>query len=248
MLSAEKRKALQELIGADRAKDFEQSLAKTEKSARASGTTFKAMAEPEQSVDDMIAAAFLGADGLDATSEKCTPGTKDGKYKADAKAKKAEDDDGEEDEDDEDMKAEDDEEDDDSENDDEAADLESLLSSDEIAMIADAVAKRLAGDMKEMKSMMGKMGKGYGRKSYEGDPSGLVDTLKAYTDTQGEIIEELVKTLEETNTRLKALEANLGTGHTPSQSRGNTVSNAAVEEWMRGLTPEQVNAGRGWNF
>lgn len=238
MLSAEKRKALQELIGADRAKDFEQSLAKTEKSARASGTTFKAMAEPEQSVDDMIAAAFLGTDGLDATSEKCTPGTKDGKYKADSQ--KAEDD-GEDDEDDEDMKAEDD----DSENDDEAADLESLLSSDEIAMIADAVAKRLAGDMKEMKMMMSK---GYGRKSYEGDPSGLVDTLKAYTDTQGEIIEELVKTLEETNTRLKALEANLGTGHTPSQSRGNTVSNAAVEEWMRGLTPEQVNAGRGWNF
>lgn len=243
MLSAEKRKALQELIGAERAKDFEQSLAKTEKSARASGTTFKTLAEPEQSVDDMIAAAFLGADGLDATSEKCTPGTKDGKYKADAKAKKAEDDD--EMDDDEDMKAEDDGEDDDSENDDEAADIESLLSEDEIAMIADAVAKRLAGDMKEMKMMMSK---GYGRKSYEGDTSGLVDTLKAYTDTQGEIIEELVKTLEETNTRLKALEANLGTGHTPSTSRGNTVSNVAAEEWMRGLTPEQVNAGRGWNF
>lgn len=222
-LREDKLKALQELIGKDAAGALLSSLKERDKMADDMKVGFKSM---DGAKDDLSAQqqaqlldAVMGALGGDtAETEKCTPGTKDGKYMAGKSEHKAEydmaEDDGEMDED---M----------AEDDGEMEDDEMLLSKADVKAIASEVAKAMASTMSEMKAYM-KRGKSL-------DGGDAIETLKEYTQAHTEFSEQIVASLEELLTRVKALEAN-GTGHAPSQTMANAVKNM---QSVYAMTPEQ---------
>jgi hypothetical protein len=196
-LSPEKRKALSQLVGSDTAQRIEQSISEKDASAEMSGKRFKSIDAVDESFIDIITSALKESteSSFTETAEKCTPGTKDGKYRA----TKAEEEDMEDDEEDD---MEDDEEDD-------GGDF--LLTRKEMDMIATTVAKKLSSEMKGM----------YRKKSTD---TGMESTFKEWTNDSVELSEMIVQHLEDINTRLKAFESVIGVGHTPSQSRSNVVS------------------------
>lgn len=200
MLNDEKRQALVALVGDAVAERLIATMATREKEATAAGVTFKELTAPtaEQILAVLTEFGMKGADMPADTEEttKCTPGTMDGKFKADdAEEAMA---DAEEDmaEEEEDMGKE-----------------ESLLSESEIAAIAKAVVEAMSKSMKEMtEELKGYMGK------REKD-----DSAVAYAEAQTAALEELAKSLKEVGNRLKALEDVAGTPYRPSQSASNTV-------------------------
>jgi hypothetical protein len=237
MLTGEKKKALERLVGTDTANQLIKQLSGREKEAQTSGVAYKSMPSADEVAD--IVNELLG------TTEKCSPGTKDGKYKGSMRTRKQEDD-----MEDDDMeskgygkmrtrKQEDDMEDDDMEDDDE--EMGSLLTDDEMESIAEKVADRMMGRMDEMKAMMDGLDKelkmrGYSRgKSADSDE--FTETLKEYTSTQEQFSEAMVNVLEEMNTRLKAMESSIGIGHTPSSAINNII--ATKETMTRPRTPEE---------
>ncbi len=232
MLNQEKRKALESLVGADIADQLVSALQGREKSAQASGTSYKAMEPTSSELHDMIA-DILGASEKSAVAEKCTPGTKDGKYMA--KERKAEDE--EEMMEDEEEMAEDEEE-----------GIESLLTADEIDMLADAVAKRLMSSMDEMKTKMDALDqemktRGYGR--MKSDNSEVLSTLKSYTESQEDFSEALVSILEEVNARLKSIEEHQKKdGHVASTSLANVLKSA--DGRMANMTAQEAAAYNLW--
>ena len=188
-LSHEKRKALAQLVGSDTASRIEQTISEKDASAEQAGKRFKSIDTVDIDLVNII------TDALTETAEKCTPGTKDGKYRA----MKAEDD------------MEDDDMEDDSEDDSEDDGGDFLLTRKEMEMIASTVAKKLSSDMKGM----------YRKKSYDDE---WETSFKDFTSDSVELSEAIVEQLEDINTRLKAFESVIGIGHTPSQSRSNVVS------------------------
>lgn len=224
MLTGEKKKALERLVGTETANQLIKQLSGREKEAQTSGVAYKSMPSAEEVAD--IVNELLG------TTEKCTPGTKDGKYKGSGsmRTRKQEDDMEDDDMEDDDMEmSEDDEE------------MGSLLTDDEMESIAEKVADRMMGRMDEMKAMMDGLDKelkmrGYSRgKSADSDE--LTETLKEYTSTQEQFSEAMVNVLEEMNTRLKAMESAVGIGHTPSSAINNII--ATKETMTRPRTPEE---------
>jgi hypothetical protein len=229
MLNGEKKKALERLVGEDVANQLIRQLAGREKEAQASGVAYKSLPSAEE-VADMVN-ELLGV------TEKCTPGTKDGKFKGSGsmRSRKEEDD----------MES-DDEESDDMESDDE--DMGSLLTDEEMDMIATKVADRMMGRMDEMKAMMDGLDKELKMRGYQrgksADTSELTDTLKEYTSTQEQFSEAMVNVLEEMNTRLKAMESAIGVGHSPSNSINNII--ATKESLNRPRTPEESAYAMWW--
>lgn len=247
MFNREKRKALSELVGEDIANQLISTLQGREKSAQASGVAYKALEPSPDTVVDDFSQALANAfkDFFDttpdtapdtATTEKCTPGTKDGKYMG--RSGKAE----------EDMMSEDE-----SEGDEEDASVEdvveSLLTEEEIGLLADAVAKRLMSSMDEMKAKMESLDqemktRGYGRMKSTDDT--VLSTLKEYTDSQSDFSEALVSVLEELNARLKSIEEfQQKDGHIASQSFANVIK-SATNQAMLGMTAQESAAYDMW--
>lgn len=206
MLNSEKLKALADLVGPERARALVQEMASTEKSAQEQGTKYKSFGDD---VTDMVADLLKESETMEATAEKCTPGTKDGKYSA--KEEKAEDDG---------MDMEDDMEDDGE---------EMLLSEREMKAIAGYVVKAMSNQMKMMRQ----------KNSSEG-----LETLKDYTEAQNEFAEKMVGILEELNTRVKSVEAHIGTGHVPSESLRNAIG--LKSNTLPNLTPQEQSAHDFW--
>ncbi len=103
---------------------------------------------------------------------------------------------------------------------------------DRMVGTVDKQGKVMASSMADMKSYM-KRGK-------SSDSADMVESLKEYTEAQTAFSEQMVSTLEELLTRVKALEAR-GTGHAPSQSSANTLGQVYgttptqhVENWLFG--------------
>lgn len=206
-LRDDKLKALRDLVGADAAGALLLSLKERDKMASDMKIGFKASGELSPEDQDALLDAVSSV--LDGTSEKCTPGTKDGKYMA----KKAEDEESDADME-EDMAEEED------------MDEEMLLSTADVKAIASEVSKALASSMSELKSYM-KRGKSL-------DGGDTMESLKAYTEAQNEFSVQIVKSLEELLTRVKAIEEANGAGHTPSTSTANTTMNQ-----IYGMSPTQ---------
>lgn len=216
-LRTEKMRALQELIGNDGAQQLLSSLKERDQMADDMGIGFKSAGGPMNEAQEALKDAMLQLFGAapeaaddEATSEKCTPGTKDGKYTG-----KAEEEDMGDDMDEEDMGE-----------DEEVDEEDMILSTAEIKAIAGEVAKAMAGSMAELKAMMSTR-----KKSNDNE---AIETLKEYTEAQNEFSERLVDTLEELLTRVKALES-AGVGHIPSQSGMNTTGMNALYN----MKPEQ---------
>lgn len=231
MLNREKRKALESLVGADVANQLVTALQGREKSAQADGVSYKAMEPGSDELYDMIA-DILGESEKSAVTEKCTPGTKDGKYMA------------------KDTKAEDEEEAEEEEiEEDEEEGIESLLTADEIDMLADAVAKRLMSSMDEMKSKMDALDqemktRGYGRMKSSNDDQ-VLSTLKSYTESQEDFSEALVSILEEVNARLKSIEDHQKSeGHVASTSLANVLKSS--DGRMSNMSAQEAAAYNMW--
>lgn len=231
MLNREKRKALESLVGADVADQLVTALQGREKSAQADGVSYKAMEPGSDELYDMIA-DILGESEKSAVTEKCTPGTKDGKFMG--KDTKAEEDDTES-------------ADDDTEEDDEES-IESLLTADEIDMLAEAVAARLMSSMDEMKSKMDALDqemktRGYGRMKSSDDQ--VLSTLKSYTESQEDFSEALVSILEEVNARLKSIEDHQKSeGHVASTSLANVLKSS--DGRMSNMSAQEAAAYNMW--
>jgi hypothetical protein len=240
MLNGIKRKALVDLVGQDTADQLMQAMSQTEKSARLTGTAYKDFDDAD--VDDLANALLANPRLRYAITEKCSPGTMDGnpRYPSAKKAKPGMD-----------MKVEDDEE-DDEEDDGEDMGPESLLTEDEMVMIADAVAERLMGRMDEMKEMMNGLDselkmRGYMRKSH-GDDTELVSTLKDYTDSQETFAEAMVDALEDISTRMKAMEESVGVGYSGSNALNNIIGGSSHKSFTNQYikSPEEQAAYDFW--
>jgi hypothetical protein len=232
-LRDEKMRALQDLIGRDNAAKLVSSLKERDQMASNLGIGYKST-EPvnDTEIADALKDALTNLFGETpetetAETEKCTPGTKDGKYmskKAESKKKieiELEDEEEEEGDEEEDEAMEDEE---------EMSDDDMILSTAEIKAIAGEVAKAMASSMSELKAEL----KGMYTKKKSRDDDAVVSTLKEYTDTQNEFGEKVVEILEELLTRVKSLEEH-GTGYSPSSSASN-VSNMRQ---VHNMTPEQ---------
>lgn len=212
-LRKDKLEALQQLVGKETANTLLSSLKERDKMADDMGLGYKSLSsldsQEQQALLDVVLKALGGKEESTdtTTTEKCTPGTKDGKYMASKKAETKAEDEQSADDAEEDMMEEEDDGEDDGE--------EMLLTMSDVKAIAGEVAKSLSGSMAEMKSMMMKR-----TKSTNDDD--IAETLKEYTEAHLDFNEQLVSTLEELLTRVKSLEVAHGTGHTPSTSRENT--------------------------
>jgi hypothetical protein len=240
MLKEEKRRELDALVGKQNADALIQNMLSREKSAQRQGVAFKAL-DPialddinefanvvSQSMEDEVAETanykkkHMMEETMEATAEKCSPGTKDGKYSA--KEEKAEDDD---------MDME--------ETDMEENDMEeSLLTENEIGMIADEVAKRLSTSMDEMKGMMSNTPK---RTKSDDDAVELAATFKAFTESQESFAAAMVDALEALDTRLKELSEAKST-FSPSATHKNVVVDKDGN--MAGLNEVEQAAYRMW--
>jgi hypothetical protein len=121
----------------------------------------------------------------------------------------------------------------------EEADMEeSLLTENEIDMIAEAVAKRLSTEMKGM-------GMGYGDmpKRTKSDDDELATTFKAFTESQESFAAAMVDALEALDTRLKELSEAKST-FSPSATHKNVVVDKDGN--MAGLTEVEQAAYRMW--
>jgi hypothetical protein len=211
-LRSDKLKALKELIGEDAAGALLSSLKERDTAANNLNVGFKSADGLSDEQQTALMDAVMGAISEDVATEKCTPGTKDGKYMATKE-------DGEED-----MSEEADGEEDMSEEEPDGDEM--LLSGADVKAIATAVAKALAASMSEMKAIMR-------QKSSQPDS---IESLKEYTAAQNEFAETLVSTMEELLTRVKAVEEATNAGHVPSQSSANALKNM---QSVYGATPEQ---------
>ena len=110
---------------------------------------------------------------------------------------------------------------------------EMLLSEREMKAIAGYVVKAMSAEMKQMKMMMRQ------KNSSEG-----LETLKDYTEAQNEFAEKMVGILEELNTRVKSVEAHIGTGHVPSESLRNAIG--LKSNTLPNLTPQEQSAHDFW--
>jgi len=227
MLKEEKRRELDALVGKQNADALIQNMLSREKSAQRQGVAFKAL-DPI-ALDDIDDFADVVAQSMeDDVSEKAS-------YKKQSPATEAAEDPNEE------M----------TETPDEENAEESLLTDNEIGMIADEVAKRLSLHMNEMKSMMhshdGEMKDmgGYDKKPMrtKSDDDELVATLKAYTESQESFAAAMVDALEALDTRLKELSEAKSTFN-PSATHKNVVVDKDGN--MVGLNEVEQAAYRMW--
>jgi len=226
MLKEEKRRELDALVGKQNADALIQNMLSREKSAQRQGVAFKAL-DPialddiddftdaiAQSMEDEVSEKAYKKTGM--MEETKAPGDK---MDAAAEAADMEEDAAEE------------------------TDMEeSLLTDNEINMIADAVAKKLSMSMDEMKSMMKGMGKMPMRTKSDEDGE-LAATLKAYTESQESFAAAMVDALEALDTRLKELSEAKSTFN-PSATHKNVVVDKDGN--MVGLNEVEQAAYRMW--
>lgn len=226
MLKEEKRRELDALVGKQNADALIQNMLSREKSAQRQGVAFKAL-DPI-ALDDINEFADVVSQSMeDEVTEKA---------KQPAAVENAENYPGEEDETDMEEGAE-----------------ESLLTENEIDMIAEAVAKKLSMSMDEMKGMMKGMGgemKGMGmydkkpmRTKSDDDADELAATFKAFTESQESFAAAMVDALEALDTRLKALGEAKST-FSPSATHKNVVVDKDGN--MAGLNEVEQAAYRMW--
>lgn len=218
-LNPEKRKALEAIVGKDNVDKLLSTLKSTEEEATKAGTKFKSF--DESAISDIVNGLMAGMGDEVAETEKCTPGTKDGKYKAEDTEEKAEDEDMSEDDDEEDM-----------EDDEEEDDGDMLLTESEMKSMARMIAKEISGQMAELKAAMSGMEKkmaGYRKKSVSDDPE-LTESLKGYLDKQDEVNLKMLETFEDIDTRLKAIESITGVGYVPSLAQDNVPSGLNLQD------------------
>lgn len=233
MLKPEKRKALEAIVGKDVAEKLLSSLKSTEEEASTERRAYK-------SFDDSAVADIVGSimDSLTekesellGTSEKCTPGTKDGKYKAETEKAEDEEDDMEEDDEEE---MEEDEEEDESESSDDM-----LLTEAEMKSIAKMIAGEMKSTMQEMKAMLTGMEKKMAGTKKKSADSDITESFKEYLSKQDEVNIKMLETFEEIDTRLKAIESTTGIGYIASKSSDNVVDTL-------NLQPPERNAFNLW--
>ena len=219
MLKEEKRRELDALVGKQNADALIQNMLSREKSAQRQGIAFKAL-DPItlDDIDDFTDAITQSME--DEMTEKAT-------YKKQSPAMEA---------------AEDPNEEMDETPDEENAE-ESLLTDNEIGMIADEVAKRLSLHMNEMKSMMHTHDSAAPMRTKSDDNEELVATLKAYTESQESFAAAMVDALEALDTRLKELGEAKSTFN-PSATHKNVVVDKDGN--MVGLTEVEQAAYRMW--
>ena len=132
---------------------------------------------------------------------------------------------------------------------DEEEGIESLLTADEIDMLAEAVAARLMSSMDEMKSKMDALDqemktRGYGRMKSSNDDQ-VLSTLKSYTESQEDFSEALVSILEEVNARLKSIEDHQKSeGHVASTSLANVLKSS--DGRMANMSAQEAAAYNMW--
>lgn len=215
-LKEEKRRELDKLVGKQNADNLIQNLLAREKSAQEQGTTYKAL--------DSIALDDINdfADAITQSMEDEV--TEKAKKPNMAMAEEA------------DMEEDDMEEADMEEDDAEEADMEdSLLTANEINMIADEVVKRMSSKMSEMKSMA--------MRTKSDDDGELVATLKAYTESQESFAAAMVDALEALDTRLKEL-SEAKSVFSPTTTHKNMVVDK--DGSMTGLNEVDQAAYRMW--
>jgi hypothetical protein len=217
MLKDEKRRELDALVGKQNADALIQNMLSREKSAQRQGVAFKAL-DPI-ALDDINEFADVVSQSMeDEVTEKA---------KQPAAVENAENYPGEADETDMEEGAE-----------------ESLLTENEIDMIAEAVAKKLSMSMDEMKSMMkGMHGNAPMRTKSDDDADELATTFKAFTESQESFAAAMVDALEALDTRLKALGEAKST-FSPSATHKNVVVDK--DGSMAGLNEVEQAAYRMW--
>ena len=120
---------------------------------------------------------------------------------------------------------------------------DSLLTDNEIGMIADEVAKRLSLHMNEIKGMMHTHDSAAPMRTKSDGNEELVATLKAYTESQESFAAAMVDALEALDTRLKELGEAKSTFN-PSATHKNVVVDKDGN--MVGLTEVEQAAYRMW--
>jgi hypothetical protein len=226
MLKEEKRRELDALVGKQNADALIQNMQSREKSAQRQGVAFKAL-DPI-TLDDINEFADVVSQSMeDEVSEKAykknrmmeetkAPGDK---MEADMEEADMEEADAEE------------------------ADMEeSLLTENEIDMIAEAVAEKLSMLMAEMKSMMHSHDSAAPKRT-KSDDDELAATFKAFTESQESFAAAMVDALEALDTRLKALGEAKST-FSPSATHKNVVVDKDGN--MAGLNETEQAAYRMW--
>lgn len=214
-LKEEKRRELDKLVGKQNADNLIQNLLAREKSAQKQGTTYKAL-DPIALDDINDFADAITQSMEDEVTEKAKKVTVN-MEEADAEESDMEEDGAEE-------------------SDMEEADMEdSLLTVDEISMIADEVVKRMSSKMSEMKSMA--------MRTKSDDDGELVATLKAYTESQESFAAAMVDALEALDTRLKEL-SEAKSVFSPTTTHKNMVVDK--DGSMMGLNEVDQAAYRMW--
>lgn len=233
MLKDEKRRELDALVGKQNADALIQNMLAREKSAQRQGVAFKAL-DPI-TLDDINDFTNVVSQSMeDEVTEKAKQPAAVENAKQPVAVENAENYPGEADETDMEENAE-----------------ESLLTDNEIGMIADEVAKRLSAHMNEMKSMMKGMGGEmkdmgmYDKKPMrtKSDDDELVATLKTYTESQESFAAAMVDALEALDTRLKELGEAKST-FAPSATHKNVVVDKDGK--MQGLNEVEQAAYRMW--
>ena len=219
MLKEEKRRELDALVGKQNADALIQNMLSREKSAQRQGIAFKAL-DPV-TLDDIN-------DFTDAITQSMEDEmTEKASYKKQTPAMEA---------------AEDPNEEMDETPDEENAE-DSLLTDNEIGMIADEVAKRLSLHMNEIKGMMHTHDSAAPMRTKSDGNEELVATLKAYTESQESFAAAMVDALEALDTRLKELGEAKSTFN-PSATHKNVVVDKDGN--MVGLTEVEQAAYRMW--
>lgn len=219
MLKEEKRRELDALVGKQNADALIQNMLSREKSAQRQGIAFKALDSITlDDIDDFTDAITQSME--DEMTEKAS-------YKKQSPAMEA---------------AEDPNEEMDETPDEENAE-DSLLTDNEIGMIADEVAKRLSLHMNEIKGMMHTHDSAAPMRKKSDDNEELVATLKAYTESQESFAAAMVDALEALDTRLKELSEAKSTFN-PSATHKNVVVDKDGN--MAGLTEVEQAAYRMW--
>ena len=218
MLTAEKKKALSDLVGESVAERLISTMQTREKEAQMQGVSYKGLAMP--TADEI--AAILGSWDMKGNTMPTTDET--------LKAEKPEGEEMSEEtvvEETEDMAEEEGDE----------GEEESLLSEAEIKAIAKAVAEMITGTMKEMSEEL----KGYMGKREKDD--GAI----AHAEAQVAALEEMVKTIKEVSKRLEALEAVAGKPYRPSEAGNNVIGHGSTtksSDIPAGLDPQYHDAYR----
>lgn len=131
----------------------------------------------------------------------------------------------------------------------EMEDTPSMLSPKDLALVAEAVATRLMQKMDEFKGMLDGIDeelKTRGLSRMKGVDNEVVSALKDFTNSHETFGDELIKAIEKLDTRVKAMETRVGTGHSPSESNYNVIGRKEHNQKSH-LSPAEQSAYDFWD-